>query len=265
MAAPTFLGASNGNTDAASPGVISMSGSPGSGLAGNVFIAQVIQEGTTAGISVNWANALDNYSDLAGTVDVATFIGTFNIGSPATALMHLWIGRMRTENQGADPAVTGYGSEDIYCRMYFFSNVSSGTSLATVIENGTAGTATGAAGTSATIADVGVVTLGADRLALNFVGGDDDNALDAFTGMSGGTWAEAVAEYADSAGTDAVLGLQTAAMASAGTINGGTDGWADATDGWGVVGFALIGTTAAASFAPPPASHLRKTRHLQGR
>ena len=237
MVVPAFLGASVGNTDAAAPGVISMSGSPGSGLDGNIFICQIVQDGLTGGITTDWTKTPDKFVNLAGTPDSATFIGTFDIGS--LALQHLWIGRMIGENIGSDPAVDGYSSEDVYCRMYYFGDVSAGTTLADVIENGTAGSTTNTSGISATIADAGVTTLGPNRLALNLVGGSDDNLLDAFTGMSGGTWAEAVAEYASSSGSDAVLGLQTATMLNAGTIDGGTDTWADATDGWGVVGFAL--------------------------
>jgi hypothetical protein len=41
-------------------------------------------------------------------------------------------------------------------------------------------------------------------------------------------------------------------FASTSTINGGTQTNADATDGWGVVGFALIGTTAPAAFIEAP-------------
>ena len=39
-------------------------------------------------------------------------------------------------------------------------------------------------------------------------------------------------------------------MASAGTIAGGTTSNPDATDAWGVVGFALIGTTPDTVFVP---------------
>jgi hypothetical protein len=56
--------------------------------------------------------------------------------------------------------------------------------------------------------------------------------------MSGGTWVEAVAEYATATGTDGCIQLQTADMASAGTINGGTYTML-ASDGWGVIGFAI--------------------------
>jgi hypothetical protein len=101
-------------------------------------------------------------------------------------------------------------------RSYLFRDVSTGTTLATVIENVTAGATVNGAGTSATVADSGVTTLGPDRLALQFTAINDDNAQTIFTGagLSGGIWAEAVAEYADSGGTDGSIGLQTAAIIS---------------------------------------------------
>jgi hypothetical protein len=244
MAAPTYVGADVGLTDAG--------GAWGSSLtynaagAGNIVIAHVLQDGTTGGAVALDGGAInfENLEDLAGTDDALTSIGSFTGGG---LIQHLWIGR--TISSGVS---TGFGgsnstSQDVYFRFYEFTNGNTGTTLASVIEqNGTTTPAT-SSGTSATIADADVITTGPDRLALNFVGGNDDNALDAFTGMSGGTWAEAVAEFASASGTDGVIGLQTAAMASAGTIGGGTDGWADGTDGWGVVGFALIGTTSAAA------------------
>jgi hypothetical protein len=126
--------------------------------------------------------------------------------------------------------------------MYEFQDVSTGTTLADVIEQNGTTTPSTSAGTSEIISDADVTTTGPDRLALNFVAVNDDNPVDAFAGMSGGTWAETVAEFEVATGTDGGIQLQSATMASAGTIGGGTYTMA-ASDGWGVVGFALIGTT----------------------
>ena len=141
------------------------------------------------------------------------------------------------------------GGNDIYVRVYEFTNVSTGTTLATVIENSTAGNATNGVDTSATASDTAVTTLGPDRLALNFVAVNDDNAISAFTGETGGDWTLAVAPYAESTGTDGAIGLQAATMATADTINGGTGSIVD-SDAWGVVGFALIGTTPSVTYQP---------------
>lgn len=251
MAAPAYVQTGAGATDAT--GVWSAGGAtymPVNIGAGNILVLQVLQDGT--GTSPTLTSIETNISNLAGTTAAMTSIGEFNIGNPVVASQHLWIGRhvggTRTVTISGDNA----GGDDLYFRVYEFTGVSTGTTLGTVIENGSAGATVSGAGTSATIADADVTTLGAERLALNFVAGNDDNTLDAFTGMTGGTWAEAVAEYADSAGTDGVIGLQTATIAAAGTIGGGTDGWADAADGWGVVGFALLpaGPAAASLLLP---------------
>lgn len=65
-------------------------------------------------------------------------------------------------------------------------------------------------GTSATAADASVISSGSDRLALNLIAVNDDNAISEFTGETGGDWKQAIAPYADSAGTDGAIGLQIA-------------------------------------------------------
>jgi hypothetical protein len=254
MAAPTFVQATAGVTDAGGAWIVS-GGIQNAAAAGNIAIAQILQDGATAGAVAMTAG--QNIETLDGTDNTWTFIGTFAVGGSSQALQHLWIGRTLNATNAIRIEGTNSTSEDIYGRIYEFSGVNTGTTLADVIENGTAGSTVNSAGTSATIADADVTTLGADRLALNFVAGNDDNALDAFTGMSGGTWAEAAAEYAEASGTDGVIQLQIATIASAGTIGGGTAGWADATDSWGVVGFALKPAVAAA-----PASLLYRPRPM---
>jgi hypothetical protein len=102
--------------------------------------------------------------------------------------------------------------------------------------------------TQTVINDAAVVTNDVDRLAINLVGVNDDNALVAFAGMTGGTWVSR-ATYVEGGGTDAALQLQTAAMATAGTVDGGSQTMA-LSDSWAVCGFALIGTTVAEVFVP---------------
>lgn len=128
--------------------------------------------------------------------------------------------------------------------MVQFADVSAGTTLATVIENGTAGTANNGAGTGTSMSDTAVTTLGTDRLACNWIAVNDDvlGASYVFSGESGGTWTDRPL-YNESTGTDGALALSEATMASAGTIDGATATITSAA--WGVVGFALIGTTVA--------------------
>ena len=175
--------------------------------------------------------------NLAGTANQWTVItgpngdGSWPIGGSGEARQFLIIGR--TTGAGSAPGLSGTNStsEDLYIRSYEFTNVSTGTTLATVIENGTAGSTTNDAATDGTIRDSAVTTLGPDRLALNFIGINDDNAIAAMTGMTGGTWAEAVAEYAESSGTDASIGLQTAFPCSFSQEVSGATAWVRGTGG----------------------------------
>lgn len=103
---------------------------------------------------------------------------------------------------------------------------SSGTwsSLGTTIHalvSGTAGTAAYHSATTGTISDVAVTTLGPDRLALNFVGINDDNAIPVLSQATGQGWAEPTIEYADATGTDASIGIQGAWPASISSGPGG--------------------------------------------
>lgn len=243
MAAPVWIVASPGATDAAGAWSYTVNAP---GAAGRVIIVQVVQDGTTNG-AVTFTGA-SNIENLAGTDNAWTDItgpnadGSWPVGSAEAARQFLKIGRSLSTTA---PTISGGNStsEDLYIRAHEFSDVNTGTTLAAVIENGSAGTAVNGAGTGTTISDTGVTTLGADRLALQLVAANDDIAIDSFTGESGGNWADPVGVYAESSGTDASLQLQTAVMLSAGTIDGGSDTVVSAA--WGVVGFALIGTTPA--------------------
>lgn len=249
MAAPSFVEALAGETDAG--GNWSFGGLAGwpSGLNnGDIVIAQILQDGTTNAALGGFTGG--NIKPLAGGADGWTQIpgplanGSWAVGSSEEALQFLFIGRSTGLGATGTTTIAGTNStsEDLYCRLYRFANVSTGTTLATVIENATAGNATNDVGTSNTASDTAVQTLGPDRLALNFVGVNDDNAISNFTGMSGGTWSQPVSPYADAGGTDGAIGICNATMATAGTIDGGTGSIVD-IDAWGVVGFALIGTT----------------------
>jgi hypothetical protein len=241
MAAPTFVKASIGEV---TPGTTFgwLAGDPSFPTAGNIIVLHLFQDGTGTNPTFD---AFNNVEALDGTDSSMTLVASAAaVGGTPNAKQFIHIGRsMITGTPGPSADITTAG-DDLYCRMYEFATVSAGTTLATVIENSTAGSfSNGTPLTQAQINDTAVVTLGADRLALNLVAVNDDNAVGAFTGMTGGTWAEA-AEYAEPFGTDATIQLQTAAMASAGTIDGGSYTMV-ASDAWGVVGFALIGTTVA--------------------
>lgn len=232
MAVPTFVQAANGGV-ATTGNFTAFLNSVG---VGNVIIVQILQDGTG---SVPTLSSITNIQALDGTASSMTSLAsTQDVGSAAAARQHLWIGRATANNPSCNIDTPG---DDIYGWMTEFSGVSTGTTLASVIENG-AGTFTNGAGTSATIADTGVTTNGSDRLALNFIGVNDDNNADfdteAFTGQTGGTWVSG-GSFGSATGTDGAVGIQKADMAAAGTINGGSLTMA-ASDAWGVIGFALI-------------------------
>ncbi len=69
----------------------------------------------------------------------------------------------------------------------------------------------------------------ARALALAFVAGSDDQALDAFAGETGGNWIEPVAEFVTTTGSDGMIAVQTATLSAPGTITGGSDATAGST------------------------------------
>ncbi len=99
------------------------------------------------------------------------------------------------------------------------------------------GTTTASGSSSTTISAPSVTTTGVGRLAVAFVWDVADNALSSFTGESGGTWASA-STYATTSGSGAAIQLQTATMASAGTISGGSYSISQGSY-WSVQDFAL--------------------------
>jgi hypothetical protein len=215
MAAPTYIAASTGATSASGNWTATCHAP---GAAGRVLILQVLQDGTATSPAFTSAT---NIEDLAGTDNQWTSIGEFNVGSGPNASQHLWIGRSLSTSA---PTFTGAnaGGDDLYWRYYEFTNVNTGTAITDVIENSTAGSTVNSAGTSATASDAGVTTLGADRLALDFIAVNDDNAIAAFTGETGGDWAIATAAYATATGTDGAIQLQTSALAYSASTGGST-------------------------------------------
>jgi hypothetical protein len=254
---PSYVNASTGTTDATGAWTHT---SAAPAAAGNILIVQALQDGTAADVSIT---SVTNAEDLAGTDNTLTSIGEFAVGSGPNASQHLWIGRALSTSA---MVITGAnaGGDDVYVRVYEFANINTGTALTDVIENASAGATVNSSGTSATASDAGVTTLGSNRLALNFVAVNDDNAISEFTGESGGDWALAVSPYAASGGTDGAIALQIAEIAAAGTIDGGTGSIVD-SDPWGAVGFALIGTAPAGPATPAILYDPRALQYLRVR
>jgi hypothetical protein len=239
VAAPTLVQSGTGVVTATGTGTASLTGA----TIGNVIICHVLIDAATG--TVNEPGGTSTFENLAGTDNSLTQVGTNQqAGNPIAARQRVWIGRALATTVNVNIALAS--GDDIYWRLYEFSGVHTGTTLADVIENSTAGSNVNGFGTSTSVLDTGVTTLGADRLALNLVGiNDDATGIAAFTGMSGGTW-DMPSSFESATGTDGTIALMTATIASAGTIDGGSA--AITSDAWGVVGFALI--PAAAGVTP---------------
>lgn len=102
-------------------------------------------------------------------------------------------------------------------------------------------------GNNTVIQDAGVTTDEADCLAVNLVYVSDDNApFGSFTGETGGDWVHR-AEGETNLGSDGAQMLQTAEMASAGTVDGGTYTMG-AADPFGTFGFFIRPAAGAGAF-----------------
>ncbi len=156
------------------------------------------------------------------------------MGSSNTA-QHYVYGKIAdgTESGTLTVSFTNDAAVGKVARIFLFEN-NNATSVANAVES--VGTST--TGTNTTITDVGVTSTVAKGLAVNFVGVADDNTVDAFTGQTGGTWVEAVAEFQYVATNGMTIQLQKADLTAAGTIDGGTYVMA-ASDPWGVLGFVI--------------------------
>ncbi len=241
MAAPVYVGSNAGTVATGASSTFQKTGC----TSGNIIVLQVMADGT-AGVTklANDAVSLVTLDASSAAMDLIGTSGGQNVGSPTAALQGLWIGR--ATGSTVTTMTVGAGGDDMYAQVHEFSGVNTGTVLADVIENSSAGSSVNGVGSVAQIDDTGVATLGADRLALNCIGVNDDNALGSFTGESGGDWT-LVASFASATGTDGAVGLQAATIAATGTINGGSFTMA-AADPWGVVGFALIPVPSAEIF-----------------
>ena len=136
-----------------------------------------------------------------------------------------------TEGGGTLTVSFSFQNTGAFARIYRFTG------------GGIEGAAGVATASSTTIADQGVTTSGNGRLAVNLVALAGSRTIGNFTGMTGGTWAEAVAEYTSTVGNDATLQVQTASIATATTINGGTTSISPSAL-YSVLGFAIVpGTT----------------------
>jgi len=148
--------------------------------------------------------------------------GPHNIGQ-ATAVGRSWVfGKLAvgTEDGTTVSFGTAGGTNGRWGRIYSFSGWVSGT-ITDVVP---AASFSNIEGETATISMPSVTTTVDGAMAVALCAIDDNNTQASATGESGGDWTEAVAEYTNSTfGPQGVsAGIQTAAMASIGTISGGS-------------------------------------------
>jgi len=235
MAAPTYVKASTGSTDAGGAWTHTCAAPAASG---RLMILQVIQTVVTGTVTVS---SVTNMNNLAGTANVMT---TGPALTTANLKLYTFLGRSTGTSA---PVVTGgnSGTDDIYIRCYEFNNCSAGTTLASVIENVSPGASLSTSGDTSTVNGCDVTTCGPNRMCLNLIGCKNDNAIGPITGMAGGTWAEIVAEYSSAVGSpDGMLSCQYANLATDGTVSGGSVVMTGATPwNWGNIGFAIVGSS----------------------
>jgi len=146
--------------------------------------------------------------------------------------------KFATTNPTGSQALSFTGSNTVLkiARMYAFRNVATSSFTESPIFGSNAA--------SNSVLAQSVTSSGSGRLAVSFAFESVDKALPAFTGESGGDWKEPIGEFHCPDGGKGTIQLQDAAMASTGTISGGSAA-IGATTAWGVRAFALKPTGSA--------------------
>lgn len=194
----------------------------------------VLDYHTSGGAST--LGSITNIENLAGTDNAMTELsaGGFSLGSGGGR--HVWLGRAMATGAVSLTLTTNAGADN-FARLYEFTNTSAGTTLATVVEHGAA-TFSQQNGTSTTIQDADVTTVASHRLACNFPAISNDETMASFTGETGSDWTLATS-FVSSEGTTGAIGLQTAPMATSGTVGGGSFTIA-VSSGYHCLGFGII-------------------------
>lgn len=227
MAIPGFVQAGAGAyCPTPSGGTVSITGV----TIGNFLMIHFISRG---GLGTSYSNFV-GIENLAGSTGVTELLHQSGVGDPIGSRHSVWVGRATATTCSLTLSNPSY---DVFGRIYEFSGVNEGTLISDVCENG-AGQYGYDYWTQSSLIDEDVTTNDTDRLALNFIALESSQAVGVFTGQSGGTWTEAVAEYATTDGSDATLQLQMAEMPSAGTIDGGST--TITSTGFGLISTALI-------------------------
>ena len=205
----------------------------------------------TAGNFVDTTN-ITNIESLVGTDNSLNQLATAAVGAVSAGTHEIKLGRVIANGTCSIDVSDGGGATPLWCRFYEFTNVRN---ERFVTENNVAfpeladpgGTWGFNAATSTTITHNDIITTGLERLAASFICVDAQQALAEYSGETGGTWTKPVTEFASASGGGATIGIQTAEIASPGTISGGTI--TITSNEWSTVDFALIaGLTASVAW-----------------
>jgi hypothetical protein len=220
MAAPSYQAAGAGFRDSGGPLLVPY---PSGISAGHLLILQAVCRTSDAFTTpTDWA-LLFGPDDSTGLLQARQYIFV----------------KSATGSESGTLSVAGTVN-DSEARMYRFIDWANTTPIEDNFEDTDAYTE----GSDNSIEMPSVTTTGAEELAVAFVQIADDNAVASATGESGGDWTEALAEYTQTTGEDVCMQLQTATMAAAGTISGGTTSMS-VSDPWQVRAFAIKSTVGA--------------------
>jgi hypothetical protein len=241
MAAPSHRDSGAGTA------TINTSLGPGyTAVVGDLILIHILADGVPSAAPA-FSSAIGSIASINGTAGAVTTVFSGLVVGTTEARHYCFAARATAAGLTA-VSFTVDGTVDHFGIIHAFTGVAGGSALSDIIENGTSLYGNGG-NTGTTVSANGVVTQGPDRLAINLIAINDDNTLASFTGESGGDWTIPTGgSFTSATGTDGALHIQTAAMASQGTIVNGSATMA-ASDAWGVVGFALKPTSITKSFA----------------
>jgi hypothetical protein len=211
---PTFVAAGAG-VDVATAGTLAVPYA-GSLATGDLFVIQLFgrQKSTDPTTPAGW---------------------TLRYGPDTNSNASQWVYTCDARASGSESGTVSLttGNANMWAaRMYAFRNVATSSFLeAATTVNGSSGVCGGPS----------ITTLGTHRLLVACYGIDTNAAMAANVGATGGTWVEAVAEYATGTGSNAAMQLQTLALASAGAVSGGSSNFGGGSDDSICRAFALIG------------------------
>ncbi len=201
MTGPVYDSSGAGNSAAGTGGAYSLSVTlPATINAGDLIVIHV---------AANAQTTIDNLDTPTGF----TRIGDVGLSSGAHAAMACYkvaVGGEGGTSVSLTGGYTGATNPRISARAYRFTG-NAASSPVEAFSNGSAN--------NTTVVLPNVVTTGANELAVGFSSARVSTTIGDSTGETGGDWTEATAEYNTTATT---MQVQTAAMASAGTISGGS-------------------------------------------